>query len=84
MDKRWWKSVSSTSICLFKVDVFSAGHIDRILFRSQDLSEVKAYCRSSWTKLLDGRVSLQDFIFAKEVKLGKYRLAVVSSDVGLL
>ncbi|KAG8872386.1 DNA polymerase zeta [Tulasnella sp. 331] len=44
----------------------------KILFRTQDLSEVKTYCRSSWTKLMDGRVSLQDFIFAKEVKLGKY------------
>ncbi|KAG8995718.1 DNA polymerase zeta [Tulasnella sp. JGI-2019a] len=44
----------------------------KILFRTQDLSEVKEYCRSSWTKLMDGRVSLQDFIFAKEVKMGKY------------
>ncbi|KAG8944786.1 DNA polymerase zeta [Tulasnella sp. 424] len=44
----------------------------KILFRSQDLSEAKAYCQSSWQKLMDGRVSLGDFVFAKEVKLGKY------------
>ncbi|KAG8906210.1 DNA polymerase zeta [Tulasnella sp. 403] len=44
----------------------------KILFRSQDLSEVKSYCQSSWTKLMDGRVSLYDFIFSKEVKMGKY------------
>ncbi|KAG8982295.1 DNA polymerase zeta, partial [Tulasnella sp. 427] len=44
----------------------------KILFRSQDLSEAKAYCQSSWQKLMDGRVSLGDFVFAKEVKMGKY------------
>ncbi|KIO33534.1 hypothetical protein M407DRAFT_65394, partial [Tulasnella calospora MUT 4182] len=44
----------------------------KILFRSQDLSEAKVYCQSSWQKLMDGRVSLGDFVFAKEVKLGKY------------
>ncbi|KAG8701368.1 DNA polymerase zeta [Ceratobasidium sp. 395] len=44
----------------------------KILFRSQDFSEVKEYCVSSWTKILEGRVSIQDFIFAKEVRLGGY------------
>lgn len=47
--------------------------INRIIFRSQDLSEVKAYCWRSWTKILEGRASAQDFIFAKEVRLGTYR-----------
>lgn len=45
----------------------------RILFRNQDLSEVKEYLQRQWTKILAGRVSLQDFIIAKEVKLGSYR-----------
>ncbi|CAG8658610.1 12557_t:CDS:2, partial [Acaulospora colombiana] len=47
----------------------------KILFRSQDLSEVKEYCWRTWTKILEGRVSIQDFIFAKEVRLGTYRYA---------
>lgn len=48
-------------------------HIRRILFRSQDFSAVKKYCTESWTKILRGQVSAQDFIFAKEVRLGTYR-----------
>ncbi|CUA77435.1 DNA polymerase zeta subunit [Rhizoctonia solani] len=44
----------------------------KILFRSQDFSEVKKYCVDSWTKILKGQVSPQDFIFAKEVRLGTY------------
>ncbi|CAE6411247.1 unnamed protein product [Rhizoctonia solani] len=44
----------------------------KILFRSQDFSEVKKYCVDSWTKILKGQASPQDFIFAKEVRLGTY------------
>ncbi|KAG8688934.1 DNA polymerase zeta [Ceratobasidium sp. 423] len=44
----------------------------KILFRSQDFSEVKKYCVDSWTKVLKGQASPQDFIFAKEVRLGTY------------
>ncbi|RDB28579.1 DNA polymerase zeta catalytic subunit [Hypsizygus marmoreus] len=44
----------------------------RILFRTKDLSRVKDYCCSSWTKLLEDKSSIQDFIFAKEVRLGTY------------
>ncbi|GLB36160.1 putative DNA polymerase type-B family protein [Lyophyllum shimeji] len=44
----------------------------KILFRTQDLSEVKDYCCRSWTKLLENRASLRDFIFAKEVRMGTY------------
>jgi hypothetical protein len=47
-------------------------HLLRILFRSQDLSEVKTYCLRQWAKILEGRVSIQDFTFAKEVRLGTY------------
>lgn len=46
-----------------------------MLFRSQDLSEVKDYCIRSWMKIFEERVSLQDFIFAKEVRMGTYRCA---------
>ncbi|KAF9509344.1 hypothetical protein BS47DRAFT_1349354 [Hydnum rufescens UP504] len=44
----------------------------KILFRSQDLSEVKEYCVQMWTKILAGKVSVHDFTFAKEVRLGMY------------
>ncbi|RKO94213.1 hypothetical protein BDK51DRAFT_30653, partial [Blyttiomyces helicus] len=45
----------------------------KILFRTQDLSQVKEYLQRQWTKILAGRVSIDDFIIAKEVKLGTYR-----------
>ncbi|GLC55953.1 hypothetical protein PLESTB_001048500, partial [Pleodorina starrii] len=44
----------------------------RLLFTSKDLSAVKAYLRRQWTKILANRVSVQDFVFAKEVRLGTY------------
>ncbi|XP_057871729.2 DNA polymerase zeta catalytic subunit isoform X2 [Cryptomeria japonica] len=47
-------------------------HSLRILFESPNLSEVKSYLYRQWSKILSGRVSLQDFIFAKEVRLGTY------------
>lgn len=47
--------------------------VRRILFRTQDLSEVKEYCCTTWQKILEDRASVQDFIFAKEVRLGTYR-----------
>jgi DNA polymerase zeta len=48
----------------------------RILFRTQDLSEVKRYCYSSWLKILENKVSIQDFIFSREVRMGTYRCAL--------
>ncbi|QDS67899.1 hypothetical protein FKW77_008243 [Venturia effusa] len=44
----------------------------KLLFRTQDLSQVKAYFQSQCSKIMQGRVSVQDFLFAKEVKLGTY------------
>ncbi|KAM4108327.1 hypothetical protein ACB094_03G036700 [Castanea mollissima] len=35
-------------------------------------SELKAYLQHQWTWILSGRVSLQDFVFTKEVRLGTY------------
>ncbi|MBW0474801.1 hypothetical protein O181_014516 [Austropuccinia psidii MF-1] len=42
------------------------------LFETQDLSNIKAYLYRQWQRLLLGKVSVQDFTFAKEVKLGTY------------
>ena len=44
----------------------------RILFATKDLSQVKEYLEGQWLKILTGRVSVQDFVFAKEVRLGTY------------
>ncbi len=44
----------------------------KILFRSADLSQVKSYFQRQCTKIMKGKVSIQDFCFAKEVKLGTY------------
>ncbi|KZM19879.1 DNA binding [Ascochyta rabiei] len=44
----------------------------KLLFRTADLSQVKAYFQEQCTKIMQGRISIQDFLFAKEVKLGTY------------
>uniref|UniRef100_A0A8R7PAS2 DNA polymerase n=2 Tax=Triticum urartu TaxID=4572 RepID=A0A8R7PAS2_TRIUA len=44
----------------------------RIMFEEQDLVKVKSYVERQWTRILSGKVSIQDFIFAKEVRLGTY------------
>lgn len=44
----------------------------KLLFRTADLSLVKKYFQSQCAKILAGRISVQDFCFAKEVKLGTY------------
>jgi DNA polymerase elongation subunit (family B) len=45
----------------------------RLVFENRDLSIVKSYCTKQWQKILEERVNIKDFIFAKEVKLGKYK-----------
>lgn len=44
----------------------------RILFETADLSLVKEYFQERCAAVLSGDLPLSDFIFAKEVKLGKY------------
>jgi DNA polymerase zeta len=44
----------------------------KILFRTADLSQVKSYFQEQCMKIMQGRISVQDFLFAKEVKLGTY------------
>ncbi|KAH6677646.1 DNA polymeras-like protein zeta catalytic subunit [Halenospora varia] len=44
----------------------------KILFRTADLSQVKAYFQKQCEKIMKGSVSVQDFCFAKEVRLGTY------------
>ncbi|KAL2758400.1 hypothetical protein ACRALDRAFT_1040443 [Sodiomyces alcalophilus JCM 7366] len=44
----------------------------RLLFETSDLSQVKEYFQAQCDKIMRGAVSVQDFCFAKEVKLGTY------------
>ncbi|KAL5444580.1 hypothetical protein PMIN07_000157 [Paraphaeosphaeria minitans] len=44
----------------------------KIFFKTSDLSQVKSYFLGQCAKIMEGRVSIQDFLFAKEVKLGTY------------
>ncbi|KAM0279028.1 hypothetical protein ACHAQH_004810 [Verticillium albo-atrum] len=44
----------------------------KLLFETADLSQVKAYFQAQCEKIMRGTVSIQDFCFAKEVKLGSY------------
>eukprot|EP00850_Spirogloea_muscicola_P013421 SM000091S24579 [mRNA] locus=s91:158707:170125:- [translate_table: standard] len=44
----------------------------RLMFETKDLSQVKRYLQRQWGKILGGRVSIADFVFAKEVRLGSY------------
>lgn len=45
----------------------------RLLFDTCDLSQIKKYFEKQWMKIMTGKVSIQDFCFAKEVKLGTYK-----------
>ncbi|CAG7982223.1 unnamed protein product [Penicillium salamii] len=44
----------------------------KTLFRTADLSQVKSYFQRQCSKIMQGRVSIQDFCFAREVRLGTY------------
>ncbi|KAJ9661272.1 DNA polymerase zeta [Neophaeococcomyces mojaviensis] len=44
----------------------------KVLFRTADLSQVKAFFQAQCAKIMRGKVSVQDFCFAREVKLGTY------------
>lgn len=47
------------------------------------MSEVKEYLYDQWTKILSNRVSVQDFIIAKEVRMGTYRNLPHGAQVAL-
>lgn len=51
----------------------------RMFFERQDISKVKFYLQRQWSRILSGRVSIQDFVFAKEVRLGSYSTRTSSS-----
>ncbi|KAL6858183.1 DNA polymerase zeta [Amphichorda felina] len=44
----------------------------KLLFETADLSQIKEYFQKQCDKIMRGSVSVQDFCFAKEVRLGTY------------
>ncbi|KAL6944923.1 hypothetical protein ACO0QE_002365 [Hanseniaspora vineae] len=45
----------------------------RLLFSTKDLSQIKAFVQKEFYKIMRGKILVQDFCFAKEVKLGHYK-----------
>ncbi|GAV55008.1 hypothetical protein ZYGR_0AS03310 [Zygosaccharomyces rouxii] len=45
----------------------------QLLFQTKDLSQVKKYVQEQFVKIHQNKVSLQDFCFAREVRLGSYK-----------
>ena len=43
-----------------------------LLFKSRDVSVVKSYVQLQFRKILDGKVNIQDFTFAKEYRGREY------------
>ena len=44
----------------------------RLLFATHNLDVVRKYLERQWTKVLSGRMSVADAVFAREVRLGTY------------
>ncbi|CDW73683.1 dna polymerase zeta subunit [Stylonychia lemnae] len=53
----------------------------RLLFETKDLTQIKSYLIKQWTKIQNGDVEFKDFIFAKEVRLGTYRVLPPSAII---
>lgn len=47
------------------------------LFAERSLSAVRTFCQRQFARILANRVSVRDFMFAREVRLGSYRTATV-------
>ncbi|ODV60720.1 DNA-directed DNA polymerase, partial [Ascoidea rubescens DSM 1968] len=45
----------------------------RMLFEEPDISKIKKYVQEQFYKIIVGKVSIKDFCFAKEVKIGSYK-----------
>jgi DNA polymerase zeta len=58
--------------------------IIKLLFESRDLSFIKQYLQREWGKIWTGNVrSIEEFVFAKEVRLGTYRQPPIAALVAL-
>eukprot|EP00210_Caulerpa_lentillifera_P001997 g1914.t1 len=48
-----------------------------LLFEKKDLTQIQSYLEHQWGKIMTGRVNLKDFVFSKEVRVGRYRSKVL-------
>uniref|UniRef100_A0A6B2LEJ8 DNA-directed DNA polymerase n=1 Tax=Arcella intermedia TaxID=1963864 RepID=A0A6B2LEJ8_9EUKA len=55
-----------------------------IMFKTKDISVLKDYLQKQWKKIHLGKVSLEDFVFRKEVKLGTYAVGKVIPPAALV
>ena len=53
----------------------------RSLFQHKDISLVRRYVEREWSRIYSGAVNARDFIFAKEVRLGTYKLLPLAAVV---
>ena len=53
----------------------------RSLFQHKDVSLVRRYVEREWSRIYSGAVNARDFIFAKEVRLGTYKLLPLAAVV---
>jgi DNA polymerase elongation subunit (family B) len=56
----------------------------RTLFVTKDVSAVRRYVQRQFAKIMQDRVSLRDFVFAKEVRLGSYSANAVPPPAALV
>ena len=56
----------------------------RQVFESKDLSEIKAMLEREWGAIHRGEVPFREFVFGKEVRLGKYAVGRVPPPVALV
>ena len=53
----------------------------RLLFQHKDVSLVRRYVERQWSRLYSGQLSVRDCIFAKEVRLGTYKVMPLAAIV---
>jgi DNA polymerase zeta len=56
----------------------------RMLFDQRDLSNIRYYLERQWYKIMSGRLPIHDLMFAKEVRLGSYRLNAALPPAALI
>ncbi|KAI8832558.1 hypothetical protein BJ741DRAFT_536049 [Chytriomyces cf. hyalinus JEL632] len=53
----------------------------KLLFRTQDMSQLKAYLYRQWDRIMSNRISTIDLIIATEFKLKEYRVCLVNRNL---
>jgi DNA polymerase elongation subunit (family B) len=56
----------------------------RLLFETANLSKIKAYTLRQFSKMFASRIHIDDFVFAKEVKLGHYAAGIIPPPAAIV